>query len=63
MRSPGLSLERLGSRGLPVPAWLGPLSTDCIGGILHVVDLCRPVLREVPGLDRSVGRAAVLCAQ
>ena len=38
----------------------GPLSTDRIGRILHVVDLCRPVLREVPGLDRSVGRAAVV---
>jgi hypothetical protein len=27
---------------------------------LSLLDLCRPVLREVPGLGRSVGRAAVV---
>ena len=42
------------------PACLWPLSTNAIGRILHVVDLCRPVLREVPGLGRSVGRAALV---
>jgi len=34
------------------------LFSGCIGPILHVVNLCRPVLREVPGLGRSICRAA-----
>ena len=38
----------------------GPLLTDGIVRILPIVELCRPVLREVLGLGRSVGRAAVV---
>ena len=38
----------------------GPLSTDRIGHILHDVDRCRPVLRQAPGVGRSVCRAALV---
>jgi hypothetical protein len=36
------------------------LLTDCTGRILHVVDLCCAVLREVPGWAGAFGRAAVV---
>src|SRR5438477_11220055 len=36
------------------------LVSDRTGRILRVVDLCHPVLREVPGLGRSVCRAAIV---
>lgn len=34
--------------------------TSRIGDILHVVELCRSVLRDVPGMGRSVGWVAVV---
>jgi hypothetical protein len=42
------------------PAFLWPLPTDGLDRILRVVNPCRPVLREVPGLGRGVSRAAVV---
>lgn len=40
------------------------LVTDCTGRILRVVDLCRLVLREGPGLGRGVTvRQSLSCAR
>ena len=43
---------------VPMLPW--PLFTGCMGPILRLISLCRPVLRAVPGLGRSVSRAAVV---
>jgi len=52
-------LRILSNATKPCVPW--PLFADCIGPILLVGShLCRPVLRVVPGLGRSVFRAAVV---
>ena len=61
-RSNGVVLSAENGRALnqSLPCTV-PLFTDSRGPIiLHVVDRCRLVLREVPGLGRSAGRAAVV---